>query len=251
MPNATTSFFDDSALDTISKILDSQIEITAQELLVESALAAKGLATARRTTVFHAVRAPSISVRSYLQRIMKYTNCSTDQLVLSLIYIDKLTQQSHNHVITDLTVHRLLITAVVLASKFASDFFYSNKFYAKIGGVTLKELNALEREFLYLLDFSLSITDEEFESYRKVILRPARLTVARSPRSPGQQPLKRHRPTHDARPRRGQTPPKDWCMQHMAYCQQACIASGKAYADPQAALSYDVTSAVDRSITCL
>jgi len=37
--------------------------------------------------------------------------------------------------------------------------------YAKIGGIPVKELNALELEFLYLLKYNLFVTSEVFEMY--------------------------------------------------------------------------------------
>ena len=38
---------------------------------------------------------------------------------------------------TSLTVHRLLITAVMLAAKLMDDKYYNNAYYAKIGGVAI------------------------------------------------------------------------------------------------------------------
>jgi hypothetical protein len=43
-------------------------------------------------TRFHALKPPSISVLSYLQRIHKYASCSTECFILALIYIDRLIQ---------------------------------------------------------------------------------------------------------------------------------------------------------------
>ncbi|KAL5865112.1 hypothetical protein ACOSQ3_002626 [Xanthoceras sorbifolium] len=43
---------------------------------------------------FHGVRAPSISIPKYLERIYKYTNCSPSCFVVGYVYIDRL---SHRH----------------------------------------------------------------------------------------------------------------------------------------------------------
>lgn len=62
--------------------------------------------------------------------------------------------QSHVEMaVTSLTVHRLVITAVMLAAKLMDDKYYSNAFYAKIGGVSTSDLNHMELEMLRMLDY--------------------------------------------------------------------------------------------------
>ncbi len=41
--------------------------------------------------------------------------------------------------------------------------YYKNSYYAKVGGITTKEMNRLELEFLFRIDFRMSITAREFE----------------------------------------------------------------------------------------
>lgn len=55
--------------------------------------------------------------------------------------------------LTSLTVHRLIITAVMLAAKLMDDKYYNNAFYAKIGGVNTSELNLMELEMLRMLEY--------------------------------------------------------------------------------------------------
>lgn len=42
---------------------------------------------------------------------------------------------------------------------------FNNAFFARVGGVSVVELNRLELEFLFRLDFRLSVTTSVFESY--------------------------------------------------------------------------------------
>ena len=46
-----------------------------------------------------------------------------------------------------------------------NDRHYNNAFYARVGGVTNVELNRLEVEFLFMLDFELTVSSRVFESY--------------------------------------------------------------------------------------
>jgi hypothetical protein len=57
-----------------------------------------------------------------------------------------------------------------MAIKYNEDEYYDNKFYAKVGGVTLKEMNILEISFLKLIDFKLYISEEIFETYFENII---------------------------------------------------------------------------------
>ena len=72
-------------------------------------------------TVFHGLRAPPISVKSYLERIHKYANCSPACFILAFIYLERFAQSQTDIVMSSLNVHRLLITSFMLAVKFLDD----------------------------------------------------------------------------------------------------------------------------------
>lgn len=118
-----------------------------------------------QVTKFHALKAPGISILQYLERIYKYASCSTECFILALIYIDRLIQK-HNFVLTELNVHRVVITSVLLAAKFFDDAYYNNAYYAKVGGVLVSEMNGLEVEFLFRINFSLHVKPDEFAKYQ-------------------------------------------------------------------------------------
>lgn len=118
-----------------------------------------------KITVFHGLRAPNLSIQSYIDRIFKYSNCSPSCFMLAYVYIDRFIHQQPEVPITSLNVHRLLITSVMVAAKFVDDAFFNNAYYAKVGGVSTLEMNRLELEFLFNLDFKLQVTVSTFESY--------------------------------------------------------------------------------------
>lgn len=117
-----------------------------------------------KVTKFHALKAPGIGIQQYLERIHKYASCSNECFILALIYIDRLIQRN-NFLLTDLNVHRVAITAVLLAAKFFDDAYYNNAYYAKVGGVLVSEMNSLEVEFLFRVNFSLHVSPEVFQKY--------------------------------------------------------------------------------------
>uniref|UniRef100_A0A0A0LQH0 Cyclin n=2 Tax=Cucumis sativus TaxID=3659 RepID=A0A0A0LQH0_CUCSA len=114
---------------------------------------------------FHGVRAPTISILKYLERIYKYTNCSPSCLVVGFVYIDRLIHRHPDSLVISLNVHRLLVTSVMVASKMLDDVHYNNAFYARVGGVSKGELNKLELEMLFLLDFGVTVSSRVFETY--------------------------------------------------------------------------------------
>ncbi|GLT76397.1 hypothetical protein SLA2020_480600 [Shorea laevis] len=114
---------------------------------------------------FHGVRAPSITLPKYLERIYKYTNCSPSCFVVGYVYIDRLAHRHPDSLVISLNVHRLLVTSVLVASKMLDDVHYNNAFYARVGGVSNAELNRLELELLFLLDFGVTVSSRVFESY--------------------------------------------------------------------------------------
>lgn len=122
-----------------------------------------------KITSFHATTIPSISVNKYIERIGKYISCSNECYVLLIIYIDRIIKLHTDITLSLLCIHRIIITAAMLAAKFFDDMYYSNAFYAKIGGVTTEEMNQLEIYFLNLLDYKLYVSSQEYEFYRKYI----------------------------------------------------------------------------------
>jgi hypothetical protein len=162
-----------------------------------------------QVTKFHAMKAPGIGIQLYLERyvrifrcrlrsfysialfvliltlpfffyrVLKYASCSNECFILALIYIDRLIQRN-NFLLTELNVHRVVITAILLAAKFFDDAYYNNAYYAKVGGVLVSEMNGLEVDFLFRINFSLHVTPDVFEKYRAELLShstPAAVTM--------------------------------------------------------------------------
>ncbi|KAI3449635.1 hypothetical protein Pfo_006300 [Paulownia fortunei] len=123
-------------------------------------------------TIFHGLRAPSLSIQQYIDRIFKYSCCSPSCFVIAHIYMDRFIQQT-NLFLTSLNIHRLLITSVMLAAKFMDDAFFNNAYYARVGGVSTAELNKLEMKFLFCLDFRLHVSVQTFGKYCSVFKREA------------------------------------------------------------------------------
>ncbi|KAI8644744.1 cyclin-domain-containing protein, partial [Parasitella parasitica] len=145
----------DSLVEIVANLLDSIIE-TNDRLINNSST----------VTHFHSRTIPNIAVRPYLVRILKFAPFSNEALLCLLIYFDRMAKfKKTRYAVNSYTVHRLLITSIVVASKFTSDVFYPNSRYAKVGGIPLCELNQLELEFLFLCNFDLHVKLENMQAY--------------------------------------------------------------------------------------
>jgi len=113
---------------------------------------------------FHALCIPTLGIKGYLERIAKYSGCSPECFVLCLVYIDRIIQ-SRGFIVNSYSIHRLLITGTMLAAKFFDDHYYNNAYYAKVGGVNADEMNALEVEFLFMLNFHLYVSTRTYKLY--------------------------------------------------------------------------------------
>merc|ERR1719186_2324336 len=121
-------------------------------------------------TRFHATRAPQITIKSYLHRIAKFSNCSEECFVLALVYIDRLIRKNENFMVNSLNVHRLMITSIMLGAKFFDDQYFNNAYFGKVGGVSRKEINLLEIEFLFMINFNLYVETEMYDTYNKRLM---------------------------------------------------------------------------------
>ena len=116
-------------------------------------------------TRFHSRTPPNISLNDYLRRIVKYTSVEKSCLLILLIYIDRVCELHPHFTISSLTVHRFLITAITVSSKALCDSYCTNSHYAKVGGISTHELNALELEFLKLIHWNLASSGLVLQQY--------------------------------------------------------------------------------------
>ncbi|GAV63168.1 Cyclin domain-containing protein [Cephalotus follicularis] len=116
-------------------------------------------------TIFHGSRPPTLTIQQYLERIIKYANCSPSCLVVAYVYIQKFLQRTDAS-LTHLNVHRLLITSIMVAAKVIdNNECHNNAYFAKIGGLSTEEMNKLEIKLLFSLDFRLHVTVEVFKKH--------------------------------------------------------------------------------------
>eukprot|EP00727_Mastigamoeba_balamuthi_P009070 m51a1_g4786 putative n-terminal domain protein (217) ;mRNA; f:62382-63603 len=123
--------------------------------------------------VFEGRGPPTITITDYIMRIAFYVpqSCPT-MWVQALLYIDRLLKRNHGFMLASNNVHRIIITSVMAALKFNEDKTYANEFFARVAGVALAELNALELAFLRFIDWDLYINPATFTHAVNTLSRP-------------------------------------------------------------------------------
>ncbi len=106
----------------------------------------------------------SITIKNYLKRLVKYTQAESSTLIAMLIYIDRLCE-INNFIINSFNVYKIIFSSLVIAIKYNEEEYFGNKYLAKVGGLSLKEMNLLELIYLNLIDFNLYVSDEVFQTY--------------------------------------------------------------------------------------
>ena len=107
---------------------------------------------------------PSLSIKDYLTRLSQFTKMNESTIILILIYIDRI-GKINKVILTYRNIYKLILASMVIAIKYNEDNFYSSEVYAKLGGLSMSELNYLEFQFLILIKFSLFIENDLFDKY--------------------------------------------------------------------------------------
>eukprot|EP01060_Flectonema_neradi_P033746 TRINITY_DN5744_c1_g1_i1.p1 TRINITY_DN5744_c1_g1~~TRINITY_DN5744_c1_g1_i1.p1 ORF type:complete len:244 (+),score=37.10 TRINITY_DN5744_c1_g1_i1:138-869(+) len=129
---------------------------------VESEIAENG----KKRTAFDG-SAIQLTVKDFLIRLVKYGYCSQPVYVVMIILVVRLLEKGIK--LTTASVHRVLLPAFVVAAKQRDDIYYSNRYYAQVGGISTKELNTLEHLLLSTLDWELAISPECFTAAKEAI----------------------------------------------------------------------------------
>ena len=106
---------------------------------------------------------------AYLHRMLQYTNASPCTFLIAVVYLQRLKDQTGTLRLTAYNYQRFLLTAVMVASKTYDDFYASNKQWALVGDLEVKEINALELDLLFSLKFHCTVTREEYDESRTAI----------------------------------------------------------------------------------
>jgi len=118
---------------------------------------------------------PTISLRSYLKRMLKYIdngNVSTSfahlsagmkALVSSIVFVDRVAADT-GMIVNSFNIHRLIAAGMLVALKINEDAVVDMALFAALAGVQAKEMAMLEIALLEKLDWHTFISEAEFSA---------------------------------------------------------------------------------------
>jgi len=130
------------------------------------------------TNLFETTSLVDMPLDEYLYRLVKYVNAWTGEtggketsgakcLVMAIMYLECHGLYS---LITRQNLHSVMMAAMLGAIKFIEDLNITSIFWAQVAGMTVQEVNLLERQFLTLVNYELFIDPDVFEEYVKLLL---------------------------------------------------------------------------------
>ncbi|GAB0494510.1 hypothetical protein MMPV_005804 [Pyropia vietnamensis] len=155
-------------------------------------------------TPFHGVAPPGVGVEAYVERLGEYGGVAPETWVLAVAYLSRATRWGVDGrrvggaltpppsrcragpepppagqvpttglapavPLNGLTVHRLVLAALLLAAKTHEDAHLSNGGWAVVGGVGVTELNRLELGLLHGLSYATAVRAAEYETVRRAL----------------------------------------------------------------------------------
>jgi len=148
-------------------VMDHRVGMPAKVAAVLGALAANNAYTTRATqrhnpTCFDCPTPPAMRICEYVERMRMYMGSSEQCFVIACVLITRLEDALGCMMVRPSALHRLLLAAVVVASKVHEDLCPDNKHFAAVGGVDLKLMNVLESTLAKSISFSAFVTKEEY-----------------------------------------------------------------------------------------
>ncbi|ODQ77091.1 hypothetical protein BABINDRAFT_163825 [Babjeviella inositovora NRRL Y-12698] len=124
------------------------------------------------------------SLHTFITKLVKETHVYTGTLMATLVYLGRLrTLLPANAEGLPCTRHRIFLACLVLSAKFHNDSSPKNKHWAKYTGLfEVSDINLMERQLLYLLNWDLRVQDNELYFHLKEFLDPIRQDMSQAKR---------------------------------------------------------------------
>lgn len=109
---------------------------------------------------FFSVNLPTIVLRDYINRFVKYLKCSRIHFLIALIYIERIAQKHIELALSNLNVHRIFTAAMGVAIQ--QDSVMDEENCRKVSGLhSVRELRKTMDSFLLFIDRDTSVSQQD------------------------------------------------------------------------------------------
>ncbi len=78
-------------------------------------------------SIFNSQTVPNMKMGDFIRRLHKYTKFSPACLIVAIIYIDRYNLSEPSFILNHRNIHKVVLTGILLATKYQDDFDYDNK----------------------------------------------------------------------------------------------------------------------------
>ena len=104
-----------------------------------------------------------------IEKIFCLSKLTEEHLIIALVYYEALTQ-SNKEIGNYNDIYDYFIISLLFSTKYLDDVTFRNKSWSIITGITLKQLNNLEKDALKLLKYSIYMSADRFFEVKKQVL---------------------------------------------------------------------------------
>lgn len=117
---------------------------------------------------FSKLTTPTKAFNQFIMSVIKHTQLPPTAVSLALYYILRLKKLSSKPIVGNAnSEYRVFSIALMLANKFLDDNTYTNKTWAEVTHLPLKEISAMEVEFLANLRYSLYVNADDWAAWQR------------------------------------------------------------------------------------
>ncbi|KAK9711908.1 hypothetical protein K7432_007467 [Basidiobolus ranarum] len=113
----------------------------------------------------------STPLREFISELIRHSKVPTNNILCALLYLVRMKRRHPECQGTFGAGYRLFLAALIISNKYLYDNPYQNQSWVKISGnrFTLQEINLMEFELLYFLNFHLNVTKEQWTNFVELI----------------------------------------------------------------------------------
>lgn len=133
-----------------------------------------------------------IEIEDYLDRIDEWIDCGGESYFCALCLIQRLDEAGALPPLNQRTLNRVFFVCLMLSVKMLEDVTLNNKDFAKVGCVTLEELNTMELFSLKALNFNAHVDKQAHNNCKKLVLQASlfhSISARAQPLSSSRKPL--------------------------------------------------------------
>ena len=112
---------------------------------------------------------PSSGFRKWVNTIFHSTRIAQNVVLLALLFVYRLKKINPKVRGTPGSEYRLLTVALMLGNKFLDDNTYTNRTWAEVSGINVKEMHIMEVEFLSNMKYCLYASAQEWDQWQMLL----------------------------------------------------------------------------------